>query len=374
MYDIAIIGAGIVGLAHALMAVRRGLRPVLIERNAAPTGASIRNFGFVTVTGQGEGDTWRRALRSRDIWQEIAPQAGIDILQRGLLVTAQRPEAMAVLEAFAAHEMGQDCRLLTTDAVYAHYAGVGDGLQGALYSPHDLRVESRTAIPLLVRWLADNGVDFHFDTAVLRIEGKDVVTPQGRIRAASVVVCPGDDLTGLYPDIYADRAVTRSQLHMMRLASPGFDIGCPRMSDLSLVRYRGYAERPQSAALAEILHREQPDHLAAGVHLIVTQGADGSLIVGDSHHYGRAPEPFYDAAIEALILDEFRRVLGIEPPPVVERWLGTYASAAPDLMRVSPDERVRLVVVTSGTGASTAFGIAEETLNDLFGTETSHDR
>ncbi|UDF05434.1 TIGR03364 family FAD-dependent oxidoreductase [Asticcacaulis sp. AND118] len=374
MYDIAIIGSGIVGLAHALMAARRGLRPVVIERNAAPTGASIRNFGFVTVTGQGENDTWHRALRSRDIWQEVAPMAGIDILQRGLLVTAQRPEAMTVLEAFAKHEMGRDCRLLSPEEVRAHYQGAGNALQGALYSPHDLRVESRTAIPLLVRWLAGNGVDFHFDTAALAVEGCEVITPRGRIRAESVVVCPGDDLTSLYPHIYARHAVTRTQLHMMRLASPGFDIGCPRMSDLSLVRYRGYAERPESAALIDVLRREQPEHLAAGIHLIVTQAADGSLIVGDSHHYDRAPEPFYDAAVEALILDEFRCVLGIEPPPVLERWLGTYASAGEDLMRVSPHECVRLVVVTSGTGASTAFGIAEETLNDLFDTETCHDR
>ncbi|MCA1934970.1 MAG: TIGR03364 family FAD-dependent oxidoreductase [Asticcacaulis sp.] len=373
MYDIAIIGSGIVGLAHALMALRRGLRPVVIERQAAPIGASIRNFGFVTVTGQGETDTWRRAQRSRDIWAEIAPQAGIEIVQRGLLVTAQRPEAMQVLEAFAAHAMGAQCQILTPDAVRATYAGIGAALEGALYSPHELRVESRTAIPRLVQWLAHNGVTFLFDTAALAVDGAEVVTPQGRVRSEAVIVCPGDDLTHLYPDLYARQGVTRSQLHMLRLAAPGFDLICPRMSDLSLVRYRGYAERPQSAALSAVLEREQKAYLDAGVHLIVTQNADGSLIVGDSHHYGRAPEPFYDVTVEALILEEFRRVLGIEPPPVVERWLGTYASAAEDLMRLSPAERVRLVVVTSGTGASTSFGIAEETLNDLYGKETAHD-
>lgn len=373
VYDIAIIGSGIVGLAHALMAVRRGLRPVVIERQAAPIGASIRNFGFVTVTGQGETDTWRRARRSRDIWADIAPQAGIEIVQRGLLVTAQRPEAMQVLEAFAAHEMGAACHLLTPQAVRETYTGIGPALEGALYSPHELRVESRTAIPRLVQWLAQNGVTFRFETAALAVDGTDVVTPQGRVRSDAVIVCPGDDLTQLYPDLYARQGVTRSQLHMMRLAAPGFDLVCPRMSDLSLVRYRGYAERPESAALSAVLEREQKAHLDAGVHLIVTQSADGSLIVGDSHHYGRAPEPFYDVTVEALILEEFQRVLGIEPPPVTERWLGTYASASEDLMRLSPSERVRLVVVTSGTGASTSFGIAEETFNDLYGKDPSHD-
>ena len=51
-FDLAIVGAGICGLAHALAATRRGLRVAVIERDAQANGASIRNFGFVTVTGQ----------------------------------------------------------------------------------------------------------------------------------------------------------------------------------------------------------------------------------------------------------------------------------------------------------------------------------
>jgi len=367
MYDLAIVGSGIVGLGHALAALRRGLKVVVIERGAAPVGASIRNFGFVTVTGQGAGDTWRRARRSRDIWAEIAPQAGIGVLQRGLLVSAQRPEAMDVLEAFQAQEMGRECRLLSAAEARDAYGALGRELEGALYSPHELRVESRLAIPALVGWLKAQGVDFRFDAAVRAVDGTSVVTSVGTIRAGAVVVCPGDDLNTLYPDLYDRHGVTRSQLQMLRLAAPGVDIGCPRMSDLSLVRYRGYAELPQSEDLRGRLQREQADELAAGVHLIVVQSADGSLVVGDSHHYGRSPEPFYDTGIEALILEEFRRMTGLTPPPVRERWLGTYASAKDDMFRVAPEPGVRLVVVTSGTGASTAFAIGEETLDELYG-------
>ena len=64
-FDLIVVGAGIVGLAHAYTAARRGLRVCVVERDAACVGASIRNFGFITVTGQGAGDTWRRARRAR---------------------------------------------------------------------------------------------------------------------------------------------------------------------------------------------------------------------------------------------------------------------------------------------------------------------
>lgn len=74
-YDIAVVGAGIVGLACALAAARRGLAVVVIDRDAQANGTSIRNFGFVTVTGQPRGLVWRRAHRSRAVWDEVAEEA-----------------------------------------------------------------------------------------------------------------------------------------------------------------------------------------------------------------------------------------------------------------------------------------------------------
>jgi hypothetical protein len=50
----------------------------------------------------------------------------------------------------------------------------------------------------------------------------------------------------------------------------------------------------------------------------------------------------------------------------VQRWIGTYASSPDRTMLIDrPAERVRIVLVTSGTGASTAFGIAEEVFAEL---------
>jgi glycine/D-amino acid oxidase-like deaminating enzyme len=140
------------------------------------------------------------------------------------------------------------------------------------------------------------------------------------------------------------------------------------MSDLSLVRYAGYAALPQAPALRRRLEKEQAAHLANGVHLIVVQSADGSLVVGDSHHYGDVPPPFAPAEAEACILDEFTRATGLAPPPVTERWVGTYPVAeGRNFFIDAPADSVRLVMVTSGTGASTGFGIAARTIADLFG-------
>ncbi len=142
-FDLAIVGAGIAGLAHALAASRRGLRVVVIDRDAQANGASVRNFGFVTVSGQERGQVWRRAMRSRDIWLEVAGPAGIDIIQRGTVVVARRQEARAVVEAFLLTEMGGGCRLLEPEAIARDHPNLAAmDFAGALWSgpPFESRI------------------------------------------------------------------------------------------------------------------------------------------------------------------------------------------------------------------------------------------
>ena len=371
VYDVAVIGAGIVGLAHALAALKRGKSVVIIDRDARAVGASIRNFGFITITGQRRGATWKRARRSRDVWVALAEEAGIPIEHRGLLVTGRRPESKAVLEAFLETEMGSGCELLDQAQSRARHPEIGGAdFSCALWSPHEVRVESRNAIPTIAAFLAEKGVTFLWQTAVRSISAPTVETSRGLVEAETIIVCPGDDLSTLFPERIAAYGVTRCKLHMMRLADPGFRLPGAIMSDLSLVRYRGYADLPESKALRTRLETEQAAHLDNGVHLIVVQSSDGSLVVGDSHHYAATPDPFAPDGVDELVRDEFVRAIGLPAPAVTERWTGTYASAPEDMFMDAPEPGVRLVMVTSGTGASTAFAIAEETIADLFSVNT----
>jgi len=363
-HDLIVVGAGIVGLAHALHAARAGRRVLVLDRDAQANGASIRNFGFVTVTGQAAGATWRRACRARYVWADVAPQAGIAIHHRGLMMAARRPEALAVIEEFAAGPMGEGCRILH-GAELAPPLRAG-GVLAALHSPHELRVESRDAIPLLAAWMERTlPVAFRRGVAVHEVAPGTVATTEGTFRAPHIVVCPGADIATLFPSAFARRSVTLCKLHMLRLADPGWRLPGAVMSDLGLHRYRGYADCPSLPALRARLAAEQQEELDNGVHLIVVQGADGSLVVGDSHHYGPTPDPFQPEHVDALILREAAAVLDLPAPRVVERWTGLYPSGAEDAFFEAVAPGVRLVSVTSGTGASTAFGLAEEVLADL---------
>jgi len=369
-FDLAVVGAGIVGLATALAAARRGLQVVVIDRDAQANGASVRNFGFVLVTGQERGSMWARARRSREVWRELADAAGVSIVHSGMWMTARHPESAAVLEAFMATEMAAGCRLLTpAEARRRCPQLLAPKLAAVLESTIELRVESRQAIPRLAAWLSHaHGVTFLRNTTVQTIEIPILQTSSGSVQAGRVAVCPGDDFNGLYALRLEGYALTRCKLQMLRLADPGFKLPGALMSDLGLGRYRGYADLAAAAPLKARLAVEQAQHLEHGVHLIVVQCADGSLIVGDSHHYATTPDPFSHQAIDALILDEFRAALGIEPPPTIERWIGTYASAADRPVLIdAPEPSVRVVIVTCGAGASTGFAIGEEVISSLYG-------
>lgn len=372
-FDLAVVGGGVIGLAHAYVAARAGQRVAVIERDTRANGASIRNFGFITVSGQERGESWGLARRTRDVWAEVAPQAGVRIEHDGLYLTARSAEAVAVIEAFLATEMGEGCRRLEPDEFRGLSGGLGGpDLLGVLHSPHELRVESRTAIPALRAWLeAAHGVTFFNETVVFDAAPPRLRTSRGVIEAGAVVVCPGDDFVTLYPDHIAGLGLRKCRLSMVKLADPGLRLPGALMSDLSLTRYRGYSALPEARALEARLRAEQPRHFEHGVHLIVAQGADGGLIVGDSHHYDHLPAPFAPAEAEFDILDEYARATGRAPPPVLERWTGVYAVADDRTYLVdTPEPGVRLVMVTSGTGASTGFAIAERVIGELLGLKT----
>ena len=290
------------------------------------------------------------------------------MVQRGLWLAAQRPESAAVLDAFLCTDMADGCRLLTPMAARARCPQLQTStLEAVLVSPHELRVESREAIPRLAAWLASEyGVAFHWATAVHAVDPPRIETSRGPVAAAAAVVCPGDDLVTLYPERLADAGIGGCTLQMLRLESPGYSLPRTVMSDLSLLRYAGFANLPEAGALRRRLQSEQAEHLRHGVHLIVAQASDGSLVVGDSHHYD-VSLPFADEGVYGLILDEYRVVTGQAPPPVRERWTGSYAVSKDRAVLIeAPSATVRLVVVTSGIGASTGFAIGEEAVQALF--------
>lgn len=367
-FDVAIVGAGVLGLAHALAAARSGRRVVVIERDARANGASVRMSGLVTVAGHAPGAMWRRARRSREVWAEVCAAAGVRIEHEGLAIVARRPEAATALEAFVATEAGAGCAFYTPDDAHALFPQFRGEIAGLFWSPDELRVEAKTAIPKIAAWLEDaHGVAFRWETAVTAVSDGLVETSRGKIEVEAAVVCAGDDFRTLYADRLGDSGLTRAKSQMLRVrVEDGYELPGAVASDLAILRLPGFEELDGYEALRARLEAEQPDHLKHGVVLLVSQSADGSLVLSGSRQLDATPDPFQSQAIDDLILAEFEAVFGKRPKQVVARWVGAYAfSAERPVVIDAPSERVRAVVAASVAGASSAFAVAEETIAGL---------
>ncbi len=360
--DVVVVGAGILGLAHAHEARKRGLSVVVVDKDERCLGASIRNFGFVTVSGLRGGDIWRRAVASRDEWLNVAPQAGIPIQHRGTWLVVWHPLAWEVAKAFALSDMGEDVELVPAEQLATRAPEVNaEGAIGALYSPHEVRVESFTAIPALAHWLETLGVRFIWGEEVLGTDGGTVWTNRHRVEAERSVLCPGTLLTGIGSEALEPYDITLSKLQMLRvLPRKPIMFNAAVMNELSLARYQGYADLPEATAWGEYLDENESELRAAGIHLIAVQSADGSIVIGDSHEYGKDPDPFAKEAVDRMIIAQLQRSTTVGDVDVLSRWVGVYPTADIDCVIAAPSPDQRVVVVTSGKGASTGFGIARD--------------
>jgi FAD dependent oxidoreductase TIGR03364 len=241
-----------------------------------------------------------------------------------------------------------------------------DEVAGALWSSLDLRIEARTAIPALAAFLEKHlGVTIVRGANVGALAPPKLDTTNGALYADRIIVAPGTDLMTLFPDVYSRNGVRLCKLHMLRLAPQPRDWQLPAsvMSDFALIRYAGFSALPAAATLRTLLNGHRPNIVAHGIHLIVVQSADRSLVVGDSHDYTATPDPFFSSEVEAAMLGLAHSVLEIPNAQVTERWIGIYPqSESREWLVDAPDPNVRIVMVTSGNGMSTAFGFAEEVL------------
>src|SRR5262245_46734902 len=144
--DVAIVGAGILGLTHAYEAARRGLRVVVFERSLRASGASVRNLGMIWPVGQPHGFLHQLALRSRARWLQVLQDARLPYWPDGSLHVVYREDEAAVAREFAeaAPALGYACAWLNADQVKARSSAVNlDGLLGALWSETELTVDPR---------------------------------------------------------------------------------------------------------------------------------------------------------------------------------------------------------------------------------------
>lgn len=366
--DVAVVGAGVVGLAFAWAAARRGRSVVLFDRTPAPQGASVRNFGMIWPIGQLPGADYARALRSRARWLELRAAAGVWVHECGSVHAVYRADEDAVLREFAARApaLGVQCEYLgAADALGRVPALNPRGLLGALHSPTELAVNPPDAVARLQRFLAEAyPVTLRLGVAVTHVEMPRVRAAGGETwRVGRAFVCSGTDFETLFPAEFAAAGIRRCKLQMMRTGPQpgGWRVGPHLAGGLTLCHYRSFEVCSTLPALRARVAATMPDYVKYGIHVLVSQNDRGEVIVGDSHEYDADISPFDKAEIDALVLDYLREMLVLPDPRVAARWHGVYAKhPTHTFVTAEPQPGCTIAVAPGGAGMTMSFGIADD--------------
>jgi FAD dependent oxidoreductase TIGR03364 len=371
--EVAIVGAGILGLAHAYWAAKRGHSVVVFERTPKSMGASVRNFGMIWPIGQRAGETHQMALRSSAIWTDVLKDARLPYLPTGSLHVVYHRDEAEVAREFCerAPAHGYSCAWLSPREVLAKsHAVIADGLLGGIWSDIEFTLDPRQIIASMPRYLSEKfGVQFRFATAVQSIQLPKIEAGGEVWNGEHAIVCGGDDFETLYPGLFAQSGITRCKLQMMRTPPQpaGWGLGPSLAAGLTLRFYPAFEICTESLPRYKArVAREMPDYERWAIHLLVSQTADGALTLGDSHQYGLAVQPFNREEIDKLILANARTFLRAPDLTIAERWYGVYAKH-PETAYVSIDAapQVRIVTAPGGSGMTLSFGLAEQMIREM---------
>lgn len=198
--DVVIVGAGVIGAAIAFHLTRRGVRPLLIEKEDPAAGSSGACDGLILLQSKKPGLHLELALESRRRFEELAAELGAEIEFRatgGLCLIEDEAELAAMRRSVAEQRAcGLAVELIAGEEVRRREPLVSERILAAAFSPRDAQVNPYALTFALLRAARAKGARLVGGEPVVGIEiaagrVQAVRTPRRRIAAPIVVNAAG---------------------------------------------------------------------------------------------------------------------------------------------------------------------------------------
>lgn len=264
MYDVVIIGGGIVGCAIARELSMYDISVALIEKeeDVAAGGATKANSAIIHAGYDPMPGTLKARLnvKGNEMYGELAEKLDIPFKRIGSLVLAFNDEERRVLEELYRRGKNNgvpELRIVEKGELREMEPNVSDDAIAALYAPTAGIICPYEATIAFYENAKENGVDFIFDSKVISIEKQNhfiIETTSGEIKASNVINAAG---------IYAD--------DISRMVGA---------EDFKLIPRRGeyvLLDKSQGSIVKHVIF-QTPTKYGKGV--LVSPTVDGNLIVG----------------------------------------------------------------------------------------------
>jgi glycerol-3-phosphate dehydrogenase len=199
-FEVAIVGAGVVGCAVARELSRRGAHCVLVEA-AADVGAgtskantAIHHTGFDAKPGTVEAELVRRGY---ELLGDYAAEVGIPLATTGALMVAWTPQQLTALPGVIAEARSNghgDVRTLEAPEIYEREPRLGPGVLGGLEIPGEGILCPFTTTLALATEAIGHGCELLLSAPVGAVEAGDVFrleTARGPVSARHLVNAAG---------------------------------------------------------------------------------------------------------------------------------------------------------------------------------------
>ncbi|MFF5304255.1 FAD-dependent oxidoreductase [Streptomyces sp. NPDC013161] len=201
-YDVAVVGAGVVGCAIARELARRPrLRVALVEaqddvgQGTSKANTAILHTGFDAVPGSLEARLVREGARQL---AAFAAESGIAVEPVGALLVAWDEEQLAALphlaEKAVRNEYG-DTRLIDPPELYEREPHLGPGALGALHVPGESIICPWTTTLAYATQAVRHGVDLHLNSPVSDVSWREgghlLTTARGTLRTRHLINAAG---------------------------------------------------------------------------------------------------------------------------------------------------------------------------------------
>ena len=349
-FDVAVVGAGMVGASCAWQCAQAGLRVALVEAVLPGGGATAANMGQLVVEN-GSDAQFQLTRYSLRLWKALQPElptaAEFDSPGTIWIATGETEmRALEDLERFYATQ-GVPASLLDGTALAQMEPNLRAGLAGGLLTPEDVAMYPPPACRFLIDRACALGTRLFSGQPATELRPSEVLLADGsRVHAGTIVNAAGTASPTL---------------------SPGVPVR-PRKGQLAITdRYpgwvhhqlveMGYVERAMSEAPESISFNLQPRRT-------------GQLLIGSSRQLGN-DDPAIDTACLRSMLTRAREFApGLGRLSILRTWTG-FRPATPDhLPLIGPwpfQEGVYLATGHDGLGITMALATGRLIADQLAG-------
>ena len=342
VYDVVIIGGGIVGAACASECATAGLRIAIVEAKMIGGGATAAGMGHLTVMDDSEAQ-FALTRYSQKLWEDMRDELPREVEYDAcgtIWVAADDDEMREVSRKQQFYSArGVSVEVLDAQSVAEAEPSLRPGLVGGLRVADDSVIYPPCGAQYLVDRARTHGADVFVGSAVQEISADGVRLRDGSVISAGLIVNAAGSWS---PLLTAGLDVKKRKGHLV------ITDRYPRFLRHQLVEL-GYLKSAHSMTTESVAFNIQPRRT-------------GQLLIGSSRQFG-VDDSTIDAGIVSRMLARAVEFLpGLGKLSSLRAWTGFRAATPDKLPLIGPDaEHPRLYLATGheGLGITTSLATAK---------------